>query len=362
MAVGATKNRRVILRRRPVGILAPEDTEVVTEAVPEIADGQALVQTVLLAMDPVTRIILAHDIGVVPPVKLGEPLRGFGSGIVVASRSGEFPHGAKVAGFFEWCDFQLVMKGSSVQVLPEGISLDAALNVYGHTAMAAYFGLLDVGRPEAGQTVLVSGAAGAVGSVAGQIAAIKGCRVIGIAGGPSKCRWIVEELGFHATIDHRNERVDERLKTLCPTGVDLFFDNVGGTLLNTVLQHLAARGRVVICGASSQYTGTAPPDILKGAGERVAGQAPMTSFNAMDYAARFPEAAREMRSWEAEGRLKLHQMMLSGLEQAPKGLNMLFTGASMGRVLVSVAAETAHENAVIRSERCGTYYPTSPLH
>jgi NADPH-dependent curcumin reductase CurA len=202
--------------------------------------------------------------------------------------------------------------------------------------MAAYFGLLDIGRPQAGQTVLVSGAAGAVGSVAGQVAVIKGCRVIGIAGGPGKCRWIVDELGFDAAIDHRNERVGERLKALCPTGVDLFFDNVGGTLLNTVLPHLAAQGRVVICGASSQYTGTASPDILRAAPERVAGEVPMTSFNAMDYAARFPEAAREMRSWETEGRLKLHQMMLVGLEQAPRGLNMLFTGESRGRVLVSV--------------------------
>jgi NADPH-dependent curcumin reductase CurA len=336
MTVGATENRRVVLRRRPAGILAAGDTELVTDAVPEIADGQALVRTVLLAMDPVTRIILAHDIGLVPPVKLGEPLRGFGSGIVVASRNGDFPQGAKVAGFFEWSDFQVVVKGARMQVLPEDIPLDAALNVYGHTAMAAYFGLLDIGKPEAGQTVLVSGAAGAVGSVAGQIAAIKGCRAIGIAGGPDKCRWLVEELGFHGAIDHRDERVGERLKALCPTGVDLFFDNVGGTLLNTVLPHLAARGRVVICGASSQYTGTAPPDILRTGRERVAGKVPMTSFNAMDYAARFPVAAREMRSWEAEGRLKLHQMMLLGLEQAPKGLNMLFTGESRGRVLVSV--------------------------
>lgn len=337
VAVAAMKNRRVVLRRHPEGILAPGDTEIVTAAVPEIGDGQALVKTVLLAMDPVTRIILAHDIGLVPPVKLGEPLRGFGAGVVVASRNGGVPQGAKVAGFFEWSDFQVVGKGTRVQVLAEGIPLDAALNVYGHTAMAAYFGLLEIGRPLVGQTVLVSGAAGAVGSVAGQIASIKGCRVIGIAGGPDKCRWIVDELGFHAAIDYRNERVDERLKALSPTGVDLFFDNVGGALLNTVLPHLAAQGRVIICGASSQYTGTAPPDILRAARERAAGEVPMTSFNAMDYAARFPAAAREMRSWEAQGRLKLHQMMLSGLEQAPRGLNMLFTGESRGRVLVSVA-------------------------
>jgi len=182
----------------------------------------------------------------------------------------------------------------------------------------------------------VSGAAGAVGSVAGQIAALKGCRVIGIAGGPGKCSWIVDELGFDAAIDHRNESVSERLKTLCPTGVDLFFDNVGGVLLNTVLGRLAARGRVVICGASSQYIAAATPDILRAASERAPGKVPMTSFSAMDYAARFPAAAREMRSWETEGRLKLHQMMLVGLEHAPEGLNMLFTGASKGRVLVSV--------------------------
>lgn len=339
MTVSATENRRVVLRRQPVGILAPGDTELVTEAVPEIAAGQALVQTVLLAMDPVTRIILGHDIGLVPPVKLGEPLRGFGSGVVVASRSKDFPQGARVAGFFEWSDFQVVAKGARIQVLPEDVPLDAALNLYGHTAMAAYFGLLDVGKPEAGQTVLVSGAAGAVGSVAGQIAALKGCRVIGIAGGPDKCRWIVDELGFDAAIDHRDERVSERLKALCPTGVDLFFDNVGGVLLDTVLGHLAARGRVVVCGASSQYIATATPDILRAASERAPGELSMTSFNAMDYAARFPMAAREMRSWETEGRLKLHQMMLVGLEQAPEGLNMLFTGASKGRVLVSVRGD-----------------------
>ena len=329
-------HRMVVLRRRPDGAIVDGDTELVEVSAPEVADGQALVRTLLLAMDPVTRVIINHDIGLVPPINVGEPLRSFGAGEIIVSRNRDLPVGKKVSGFFEWAELQIVEPGLRTNVLDEETSLDEGLNLLGHTAMAAFFGLSEIGKPAAGDTVVVTGAAGAVGCVAGQLARIAGCRVVGIASGPEKGRWLVEELGFEGFIDHRHEDVGERLSELCPDGVDLVFDNVGGTLLDQLLLHVKKGGRVVCCGASSAYTSATAPLPLTNGGELDVKGVSMSGFNAMDHTARFDEAASLMREHVRAGRLRFPQTVLSGLESAPEALNMLFDGRSRGRLLLKV--------------------------
>lgn len=325
------RNRRVILRQRPGRLIAAGDTEIAAAPIPDLAEGEALVRTALIAMDPVTRVIINEDIGLVRPIALGEPLRSFGVGVVVDSRDAALPVGAKVTGFFEWAEWQVATEGPRTQVLPDGASLEAGLNVYGHTAMAAYFGMLDVGKPKAGETVVVSGAAGAVGSVASQIAHIQGARVIGIAGGETKRRWLVDELGLDAAVDYKTAGWAEQVAALAPDSVDLLFDNVGGVILQAILPLVSAGGRVVSCGASAQYASAAP----LAAPINPAG-ASILRYNAMDYGPRFGEAVEQMLAWEREGRLKFPHMAVEGLEQAPDALNMLFDGRSLGRVMVRI--------------------------
>jgi len=327
----APSNRKIILRKRPGRLIGKDDIAIEVFAIPELADGQVLIRTDLLAMDPVTRVLINEDIGLVPPIELGQPLRSFGGGTVVESRSDSLPVGALVTDFFEWAEWQVITSGSRTQVLPAGESLVSGLNVYGHTAMAAYFGVLKVAGVLAGETVVVTGAGGAVGSVAGQIARIKGARVIGVAGGSEKCGWLTGTLGFDNAVDYRAPGWDDQLAELTPDGIDLLFDNVGGNLLGALLPRVATTGRALCCGASGQYASAmplAPPENP--------GNVSLLRFNAMDYRDQFTEAAALMNGWEREGRLQFETMILEGLENAPDGLNRLFDGRSRGRVLVRV--------------------------
>lgn len=339
MTVTQKTNRRVVLREKPTGVLGPDQVELVSGAAPTLADGQALMQTELLAMDAVTRVVAAVDLGIVPGTKIGEPLRSFGAGAVVESRSPQFPVGTRVVGFIDWADYQLLGGQTHLTALPPEVSFEAALNLYGHTAMAAYFGMTEIGRPRPGETVLVSGAAGAVGSVAGQIGKILGCRVGGIAGGREKARWLVEELGFDFAIDHKAGEVGPRLREACPDGVDVFFDNVGGALQDQVVACLAPGARVVACGYSAYLTTADPLAGMKPRTDLV--DATIRPFNTMDYIERFPAAADDMLRWSSGGQLKFPQMMIEGLAQAPDALKMLFDGRSRGRVLVRVSRDGA---------------------
>lgn len=321
--------RRIVLRRRPGPTVLPGDTELVAAPMPEPADGQALIRTELIAMDPVTRVIIDHDIGLVPPIALGDPVRSFAGGVVVRSRNDRLPVGRHVTGFLEWADWQLVAPGPRTVLLDEDVPLVAGLNLHGHTAMAAYFGMTEIGRPAPGEVVVVSGAAGAVGSIASQIAAIGGARVVGIAGGAGKRAWLQERLGLAGAIDHRVPGWEGRLAAECPDGIDVLFDNVGGAMLAATLPLMAPGGRVVACGAISQYaTGSAFREVDNPTG------VPMLRFNAMTYQPRFDEAAARMHRWERDGRLHVETMFVDGLEQAPNALNMLFDGRSRGRVLI----------------------------
>jgi NADPH-dependent curcumin reductase CurA len=225
--------------------------------------------------------------------------------------------------------------------LPPGVPLTAALSVLGITGMTAYFGLLDVGQPKAGETVVVSGAAGATGSVVGQIAKIKGCHVVGIAGGPQKCKWVTNDLGFDACIDYKSENVGARLKQLCPKGIDVYFDNVGGDILDAVLAHIRLHARIVLCGAISMYNSTDLPPGPKNYISLVIHRGRMEGFIITDFLPRFPEAFMQISQWIGEGKIKYAVDVVQGLENATSAINRLFTGANTGKLLVQISEEPA---------------------
>lgn len=326
-------NRQIILRRRPRGLLDPADTETITSAAPPIADGEALLRVTYIGLDAAVRTWLNDQPGYLPPVALGEVIRSAGIGEVVESRCGVYKVGdivTTLTGFQEYAlirddVFSTLISGETDQV--------AIMSIYGSSGSTAYFGMTDIGRPRPGETVVVSAAAGATGSIAGQIAKIAGARVIGIAGGPQKCGVVVEEFGFDACIDYKNEDLSAALKSHCPKGVNVYFDNVGGPILDAVLGRLAPRARVALCGVISSYlTGDHPgPSNYV---NLLARSASMQGFNALDMWDRFDEAYAALRRWEHEGALRHRETIFSGLDSCVDALNGLFTGANIGKMLV----------------------------
>lgn len=326
-------NRQIILRRRPRGLLDPADTETITSAAPPIADGEALLRVTYIGLDAAVRTWLNDQPGYLPPVALGEVIRSAGIGEVVESRCGVYKVGdivTTLTGFQEYAlirddVFSTLISGETDQV--------AIMSIYGSSGSTAYFGMTDIGRPRPGETVVVSAAAGATGSIAGQIAKIAGARVIGIAGGPQKCGVVVEEFGFDACIDYKNEDLSAALKSHCPKGVNVYFDNVGGPILDAVLGRLAPRARVALCGVISSYlTGDHPgPSNYV---NLLARSASMQGFNALDMWDRFDEAYAALRWWEHEGALRHRETIFSGLDSCVDALNGLFTGANIGKMLV----------------------------
>lgn len=331
-------SRRIVLAARPTGMVDDTVVEVQEVPVPEPEPGQAVVKVRYVSIDPTIRGWMDDRPGYLPPIELGAVVRSGGIGEVVASASDRYPVGASVFGMLGWQDHAVVDEGEAgAQVLPEGVEPTAALSVFGVTGMTAYFGLLDVGRPQEGDTVVVSGAAGATGSIVGQIARIKGAgKVVGIAGGPEKCAWLTEELGFDAAIDYKGQDVAARLAELCPDGIDVFFDNVGGTILEAVLDNLALRARVVLCGAISVYNDRAAAPGIANTFELVNTRSRMEGFLVLDYVDRFLEGQLEMFGWVAEGKVKHREHVVDGLENAVDALNLLFTGQNTGKVIVAV--------------------------
>jgi hypothetical protein len=329
-------NRQLVLARRPSGMVDESTVRLEEKPVPEPGPGQALIRVRYLSIDPTIRTWMNDAGGYLPPIAIGDPVRGVGIGEVVASHTERFGVGELVFGMTGWQDYTLAGEGAAdMQVLPPGIDPATALNVFGVTGMTAYFGLLDVGRLKEGDTVVVSGAAGATGSVVGQIARIKGAgKVIGIAGSDDKCAWLVHELGYDAAINYRSDDVRSRLQELCPDGVDLYFDNVGGELLDTVLGQLALRGRIVLCGAISTYNNPGRVPGPSNYRNLITRRGRMEGFLILDYTSRFPEAQLEMAGWLMEGRIHHKEHILDGLERAPEALNLLFTGGNTGKVIV----------------------------
>jgi len=309
-------------------------------AIPEPADNEVLVRNLYLSFDPTQRGWMEDRVSYLPPVGLGEVMRAGSVGQVVESRHPDFKKGDLVQTTGGWQDFVLIEPEKSLMGLnkiPAGISLTMPLSVLGITGLTAYWGLLDLGQPKTGQTVLVSGAAGATGSVAGQIARIKGCRVIGIAGGAEKCRWLKEVAGFHEVIDYKNENVNQRIGELCPNKIDIYFDNVGGKILEAALNHLNMHARIVMCGGISGYNATEPVPGPSNLMNLITNRARMEGFIIIDYLDRSHIAIPELLGWVASGELIHQEDIQEGFENIPDTLNRLFTGRNIGKQLLKIA-------------------------
>jgi hypothetical protein len=306
------------------------------ETVRTLGDGEVLVKVLYISLDPAMRGWMNDAKSYIAPVAVGEVMRAGGAGRVVASRNDKFASGDHVVGMFGVQEFAIAHGNQMHRVDPSVAPLATYLGALGMPGMTAYFGLLDVGKPMPGNTVVVSAAAGAVGSVVGQIAKINGCRAIGIAGGPAKCAHVTGELGFDACVDYKSEDVRTALRRHCPDGIDVYFDNVGGAILEDALACLAMRARVVICGAISQYntaTVKGPSNYLS----LLVHRASMTGMVVFDYAARYGEAARDLAAWVASGAVKSREDVVAGLDNFPEALAMLFTGENTGKLVLKVA-------------------------
>lgn len=343
MATPPMMNQQIRLAARPVGMPKQSDWKLTSEPVGDIAEGEIVVKTLYLSLDPAMRGWMNDAKSYIRPVAIDEVMRAGGIGKVVASRSPKFAVGDYVSGSIGvqqyWVGAADDKSTAFYKVDPKAAPLPKYLNTLGMSGMTAYFGLLDVGQPKAGETVVVSGAAGAVGQTVGQIAKQKGCRVVGIAGGKDKCDFVVDELGFDACIDYKNESVREGLKEHCPKGVDVYFDNVGGDILDDVLTRINMKARIIICGAISQYNTTTP---VKGPANYLAllvNRARMEGIVVFDYADRYHLAAAEMAKWMKEDRFKTREDIVEGLENFPSALLMLFEGKNFGKLILQVAKD-----------------------
>jgi hypothetical protein len=305
---------------------------------PQPSDGQVLLRTLWLSIDPAQRIWMARD-SYKPAVPLGDAMQSFSVGQVVESRHSDFKAGDIVQGEFGWQEYAVTDgKGlGGMRKVPPGTPPNLALSLLGLNGVTAYFGMLETGQIKAGETVVVSGAAGATGSVAGQIAKITGCRVIGTAGGKDKCDWLVNEAHFDAAIDYKREDIGARLSALCPNGIDVFFDNVGGAVLDEVLARINLHARIALCGSISKSDASEPQPGPANYSNLVARRGRMVGFTGLDYPARVPEAVETLSRWQQEGRLAQKEDVLFGLENAPKALLRLFSGENFGKQLVKVA-------------------------
>lgn len=332
------RNRRLILAERPAGMVNDSHVRVEEDDMPTPGPGEALASVRYLSIDPTIRTWMDDAPGYLPPIGIGEVIRGAGVAEIVKSNCERYQPGQLVVGMTGWQNYTIAdERERPLQPLPDGIPPTTALGVLGITGVTAYFGLLDVGKLKEGDVVVVSAAAGSTGSSVGQIAKIKGAgKVVGIAGGAEKCSWIVDELGFDAAIDYKRQDVAARLREECPEGVDLYFDNVGGEILDACLGQLAMRGRVVLCGAIASYNDrgalTGPANYRS----LIIRRGRMEGFIILDYFDRMPEAQAELGRWLGEGKLKSAEHVVEGLEHAPEALNLLFTGGNTGKVIVKV--------------------------
>lgn len=331
-------NRQWILKRRPRGELTADDFSWVTSAIPEPNDGEFLVRNLCFSCDPTQRGWAATDT-YFKAVRIGDVMRAFAVGEVVTSRDPRYRPGQLIQGLFGWQDYALSSQAHEFPLLPvpEGVSIETALSILGNTGITAYFGLLEVGAAKSGETLVVSGAAGATGSAVGQIGKIIGCRVVGLAGGADKCRYLTEELGFDGAIDYKSENIMTRLRQLCPGGIDVYYDNVGGRILDAALANLAMRGRVVICGAISAYNDVAGSEGPRNYLKLLVMRGRMEGFVVVDYMPRAEEALEALGGWLREGRLKDRVDVQHGLENAPATVARLFSGQNLGKQLLRIA-------------------------
>ena len=332
-------NRQIVLARRPVGQVDETTTTLTSSPQPSCGDGEALIKVAMLSIDPTIRTWMDDAPGYLPPIEVGAVIRGSGTGVVVASRSERYKVGDIVFGMTNWQEWVLATEENRFSVVPRGLGLNLAtmMNVLGVTGITAFFGVMDIGALKEGDVVVVSGAAGATGSVAGQIAKARGAsKVIGIAGGAEKCAEVVERYGFDECLDYKEEKLRTRLRAAAPKGVDLYFDNVGGEILDAVLANLAMNARVVLCGAISQYNATGPRHGIENTSMLITRRARMEGFIVLDFASRFVEAQTELAGMVLAGSLEHQEHLVTGLEHAPDALKLLFSGGNHGKTLVVV--------------------------
>ncbi|MEM7078751.1 MAG: NADP-dependent oxidoreductase [Pseudomonadota bacterium] len=333
-------NRQWLLAKRPHGIVDESNFEYAETPIPTPGEGEVLVRNLYLSFDPTQRGWMEDRESYLPPVQIGEPMRAGSIGQVVESNNPEFTAGDLVQTTGGWQDFVTVGPGMGAMGLskvPPQIDPTMMMSVLGVTGLTAYWGLLDLGEPKEGDTVLVSGAAGATGSVAGQIARIKGCRVVGIAGGQEKCDWLTQTAGFDAAIDYKNDNVNAAIAATCPDRVDVFFDNVGGDILEAALNHINQRARVVLCGGISSYNATEPVPGPANLMNLVINRARMEGFIVLDYMDRTMQAVEELLGWIQSGQLTYQVDVQEGFENIPHTLNRLFTGKNIGKQLLKIA-------------------------
>ncbi len=341
-AIATLTNHQVRLKARPNGLPTRDGWDFTTEAIAQPAEGGVLVKTLSLSLDPAMRGWMNEGKSYIPPVGIGEVMRAGGIGKVIASKNAAFAVGDIVSctpGVQEYCLIagDQIKRNGLFKIDTRLGSANQWLNVLGMPGMTAYFGLMDVGTPKAGETVVVSGAAGAVGQTVGQLAKAKGCRVVGIAGGPAKCDWVVKELGFDACVDYKAGNLKTDLRDACPKGVDIYFDNVGGEILDVVLTRITRHARIVICGAISQYNNTTA---VKGPANYLSllvNRARMEGMVVFDYTDRFPIAVAELAGLMKAGQLKSKEDVVVGLDTFPETLLKLFNGENFGKLVLQVA-------------------------
>lgn len=333
------RNRRFLLHERPTGRIGPDTFELDEQELPDLGEGQALVHTQWISLDPTNRAWINDTPTYLPPVGIGEVMRGLGLGRVVESKSPSYTVGQLVQGLTGWQEWVIASDAAPLQPVPDiaGVSPSAFLGVLGMTGLTAWVGIRDIGRPQPGETVVVSAAAGAVGSVAGQIAKLDGARVVGIAGGAEKCAILTERLGFDAAVDYKAPGWRDQLIAATPDLIDVDFESVGGEIMEAVFARLNLRARVALCGLISGYNDSAPPPGPRSFGNVLVQRALVQGFIVLDHFARLPESATELSGWIADGKLEALETVVEGFEELPRAINMLFDGANTGKLVVHLS-------------------------
>jgi NADPH-dependent curcumin reductase CurA len=333
-------NHQWLIAARPHGDVTESDFRWHQTTIADPDDGQLLIRSVYLSLDPTNRIWMNDADSYLPALKLGDLMRGIGIGVVEESNNPGFAPGDIVQGMLGWQQYS-ISDGAGVGKLPKGlpVPLTAFFGLLGHIGLTAYFGLLDITAPKPGETLVISTAAGAVGSLVGQIGKIKGCHVVGLTGSDEKCRWITEDLGFDAAINYKTENVPDALKQHCPKGIDIYFDNVGGSILEAVLNLINLKARISVCGMISQYNSGHPVPGPANLANLIMKRARMEGFLCTDYLPRGEEAFTPMIGWLMQGKLKYKVDVVEGLENAPRALHKLFDGSNTGKLIVQVSPE-----------------------